>query len=255
MIKKIYNKINTSLKKEENVFLNTDIFIVEFPKSGVTWLSFILGNIECILSGRNERLTFYNHHMYVPDIHQLRGGEINRILNRTFIKSHSKFDHRYYFVILLIRNPFDVMCSYYNFMKSNRYEKSFDQFVRSKKYGIEAWVNHLESWYYERVDAQRMHFITYENLKKDPKTEIINIYNNLGVNILCETIDQAIELSSLKKMKYSENFYRDFNPNYTLNFVGKNKKITKEEIFTDKLYNLVKRKSMGLLEKFYPELI
>jgi hypothetical protein len=147
------------------------------------------------------------------------------------------------------------MCSYYNFMKSLGYEKSFDEFVKSKEYGIDAWVSHLESWHYERVDAQRMHFIRYENLIKDPKLEIMNIYNNLGVDILEDTINQAIELSSLEKMKYSEDFYRSFNPNYTLNFVGKDKKLALEEIFTDKLYDLVIQKSRRLLEKFYPELL
>ena len=83
-----------------------NIYLVEFPKSGITWLSFILGNIELALAGRNDEfITFYNH-QYIVDVHQLRNTEINRFLKRTFIKSHSTYNpYYYYFVIYLIRNP------------------------------------------------------------------------------------------------------------------------------------------------------
>jgi hypothetical protein len=110
-----------------------DISVVEFPKSGVTWLSFLLAAIEIRLAGLQEQVTYYNHHRYVVDIHQIRGSRIHWFLNRTFIKSHSEFNPNYYFAIYLVRNPFDVMVSYYNFMLSHGYGNSFDLFVKDRK--------------------------------------------------------------------------------------------------------------------------
>jgi len=117
--------------------MHDDIYIVEFPKSGITWLQHILGNIELQLVGKKDKhITFYNHHKYLPDIHQIKGANINRFLDRTFIKSHSEYNPYYYFVIYLIRNPFDVMVSYYNFMLPHGYKGTFKNFVYDKNFGI-----------------------------------------------------------------------------------------------------------------------
>jgi hypothetical protein len=71
-----------------------DIFIVEFPKSGITWLSNIIGNIELLLNNKKENITYYNVVKYIPDIHQVRNAPINRFSDRTFIKSHLKYNRR-----------------------------------------------------------------------------------------------------------------------------------------------------------------
>ena len=79
------------MKHEDTVVKNPmhdDIYIVEFPKSGVTWLSHILCNIELQLIDRNEIATMYNIHRYIVDVHQTRGVFVNRFLHRTFIKQH-----------------------------------------------------------------------------------------------------------------------------------------------------------------------
>lgn len=233
-----------------------DIYLVEFPKSGVTYLSFILGNIELLLSKREEYVTFYNVQKYIPDIHQLRGSEINRQFVRTFIKSHSEYNPCYFSVIYLYRNPFDVMVSYYNFLKFfNKAESDFSKFLKNKSYGIKKWVEHINSWYYKKNDAQRIHFVRYEDLIAEPVQIIQQIYANLGVQINIDTIEIAIKMSDITNMKKSETFYREHNYNYTLPFIGKDKKILKEELLQDDLKQYIYKVANREIELLYPELL
>ncbi|WP_197460547.1 sulfotransferase domain-containing protein [Thermodesulfatator autotrophicus] len=236
--------------------MHDDIYIVEFPKSGITWLQHILGNIELQLAGKKrEFISFYNHHKYLPDVHQLRGANINRFLNRTFIKSHAEYNPFYYFVIYLIRNPFDVMVSYYNFLlHMGESYKNFKKFVKSEK-GIKAWKRHVLSWWYRKVDAQRIHFIKYEDLLKNPVHEISELYKNLGVNVEKEIIEESVERSKMEKMRASEEHYRKYNPNYSMSFVGKRGKIKKEQFLTDEVGEYILQETKEIIEFFYPELV
>jgi len=235
--------------------MHDDIYIVEFPKSGITWLQHILGNIELKLQNKNEKITFYNHHRYLPDIHQLSNSYINRIFNRTFIKSHAEFNPYYYSVVYLIRNPFDVMVSYYNFMSHLGYEDDFEIFVKNKTYGISAWKRHVNSWFYKKVKAQRMHFIKYENLISNTKEEIKNLYINLGVDLSDDILEYGIKQSDLKLMQKLENHYRHYNPNYTMTFVGKTNKKSKSELLTPRIKKYIQDVAYDEIKFFYPELI
>ena len=44
--------------------MHDDIYLVAYPKSGVTWLQHIIGNIELKLADKDEIITYYNHHKY-----------------------------------------------------------------------------------------------------------------------------------------------------------------------------------------------
>jgi len=236
--------------------MHDDIYIVEFPKSGITWLQHILGNIELQLSGRkNEYITFYNFHKYQPDIHQVKKSHINRFLNRTFIKSHAEYNSYYYFVIYLVRNPFDVMVSYYNFLLGlGERIPSFEEFIKSDN-GIIAWKKHINSWNYKRIDAQRIHFLRYEDLIKDTKESVMNIYKNFGVNLEENVIDLAIDNSNIKNMSMLEMHYKKYNVNYTMSFVGKDKKISKDELLSDDMKSYIFDVAYEEIKLFYPELV
>ncbi len=235
--------------------MHDDIYIVEFPKSGITWLQHILGNIELQLAGKkDEYITFYNHHKYLPDIHQVRGAKINRFLERTFIKSHSEYNPYYYFVIYLIRNPFDVMVSYYNFLLNHGQKLTFEKFVKSSR-GIILWKRHINSWNYKKTDAQRIHFIKYENLVNNTQFEINSLYKNLGVTISNEIINTSIDNSSINNMSNLEDHYKKYNVNYTMSFVGKKNKLKKEELLTTEIKQYIYDICIDEIKQFYPDLL
>ena len=256
---KLKNKIEL-VKLKQHLPKNpqhNDIYLVEFPKSGVTWLSFLLSN--CLLENNLEYLTYYNHHKYVIDIHQLRGAKISKsypFRSNRLIKSHSMYNPYYYFVIYLLRNPFDVMLSYYYFMRSSSYPDNFENFVKSPKFGIKPWADHVRSWIIDNKDLpQRIHLIKYEDLIDNSKYQLELIFKNIGLKINDEKIYKAIKYSSQIKMKDSEIFYSKNNPVYkksNMEFVRKCIKGQKDEIMNNKTKDFIHKESEDITKLFYP---
>ncbi|XPV69604.1 MAG: sulfotransferase domain-containing protein [Halarcobacter sp.] len=236
--------------------MHDDIYIVEFPKSGITWLQHILGNIELQLANKNEIITYYNYRKYMPDIYQVDGySKINRFLDRTFIKSHSKFNPNYNFVIYLMRNPYDVMVSFYNYMLAHGTTfSSFEEFVKNDKFGISTWKSHINSWH-NNNSVQKIHFIKYENLIIDAINEIKKLYLNLGIEPSENIIKEALARSSMNNMKKSEDDYKKVNVNYTITFVGKENKISKDDLLTNDIKKYINNIAYDEIKTFYPELL
>lgn len=229
-----------------------DIYLVEFPKSGITFLSFILANIELQLSGRyREQATFFNLPMLIPDMHYTMGLPIRRWAARTFIKSHTTYNQSYRFVIYLIRHPEAVMVSYYNFIQHMGHQISFSDFLRHPKWGIAAWVRHLESWLDYALPGNRIHIVLYEDLIQDTQHTIRQLYNNLGVMLPDDILEKAIKQSSLESMKASEEFYRQHHPNYRMSFVGKEGKISSQDLLTPENKDFIYQIADKWLKRFY----
>ncbi len=263
IINKFFKKVKNYLQKSQHnsLFQNNDIFLVEFPKSGVTYLSFLIANA---LKKRNdEEITFYNHHKYIVDIHQLRGANISRndcpLRGYRFIKSHSCHSRSYYFVIYILRNPFDVMISYYHFMASHGYNDSFENFLLSKKYGIQNWVNHVEGWLIKNKDlAQRVHLIRYEDLVSSPQHELASLFSNIGLIVDSKKIQEAIESSSRENMKKSEKVYETRNPIYKnsgMSFVRKGYANQKDTLLTEKARSIIYNSAYKIIQEFYSEMM
>jgi hypothetical protein len=256
---KLRNYISFSINKTElpRNLLFEDIYIVEFPKSGITWLSFIIASIQNQLENKQYIYpTYYNIDSIITDVHRVKGLSICEHNKIRFIKSHSNYNPYYNFVIYIFRNPFDVMVSYYNFsIVQFGYKHSFERFIRDKNFGIKSWTNHVNSWLNYSNKSQMIHLLKYEDLIKNTFSEIKELYSNLGIHVSDEIIQHAITLSSLENMRNSEEIYRKHNPFYTLSFVGKKDKIKKNELLTEENFLFIKNISEPILKRFYPDLL
>lgn len=215
----------------DSVYMHDDFFIAEFPKSGITYLQFILSNIEVSLKELDEDVTFFNLYRFSPSVHRVRGSKITRHFDRTFIKTHFYFRSEYAHVIYLLREPVDVMVSYYNYQCDLGYLGSFSDFIRSDNFGVEIWKKHVESYTNRKTNDFYMHLITYEDLVAEPIMEIKMLYKNIGLTLDEKLIKQAIEKSTKSIMKNSETLMKKFNPANVINFVGSGgKRFSKSDI-------------------------
>lgn len=252
----ISNHINNFIYKEHLPIdlRQDDLYVVEFPKSGITWLTFILVNIYLTMNNSKKFITFFNYPFFICEKNYEKFN--NSEMRSRIIKSHSHYNPYYSVVIYLLRNPFDVMVSYYNFtINLSGYKGDFFKFVKSKKYGIQSWKEHVISWIKVTDQSKRIHILRYEDLLKNTYEEIKNIVTNLGLVIDDSIIKQAIEQSSIENMKKTEEFYRKHSPNYTVSFIGKEGKIPKEKLLTDDIKQYILKETEDILERFYPELL
>jgi hypothetical protein len=190
--------------------LHDDLYLVSFPKSGTTWLNFLMANIHLRMSGSSQQVTFYNINDFIPDIEQVRNLKANILIFPGYrvIKSHSEFNPFYNKVIYLIRDPRDIMVSYYYFLKNlGAFKKGLSQLIHSPRYGIRAWCRHVQGWVEKTPASTSIDFIRYEDMKAGPRQVLTRIYNLLGHMIPEEVMAQAIQASSFENMKKLETEY------------------------------------------------
>ena len=135
--------------KTGRVIYGDDIFLVSYPKSGNTWLRFLLA--YCLFDIEPGRVNFHNIENFIPDMYV---NWPNRNLARPrIIKSHEKFTKNYPRVIYLYRDGRDVMVSYYYHSRLGRYrflgiyEVEYHRcFNRRYLYGCEWSFNYHCNW-------------------------------------------------------------------------------------------------------------
>lgn len=247
----------TNIKDNNYLPINpvySDVYLNSFPRSGNTYLSFLITNINLIKSKSDLSVNFFNIHQFVPDIDSGRdiGKNLLPFPNFRIIKSHAKFHKDYKFVIYILRNPFDVMLSYYSFHKNlNNFNDSFSKFIRSDLYGIKNWVSHVNSWTNNLNAEKSFILIKYEDLVEDPVKELSILYEQLGLNISIDIIEKAVELSSKTNLKKLEKQLNYGDRIGLENFKVVNSKNDKEQILMKKEdKEFIKEYSINILRKF-----
>lgn len=193
-----------------------DIFLVSFPRSGNTWLSFLIAHAIKIYCRSDREINFFTVREVVPDIHHSRDldalGPFGREDLPRIIKSHASYNRYYNRVILLVRDPRDVLPSYYRYLSTRgafASDMSLSEMIRDAHYGVSAWIRHTESWYCTSLwHGQIVSLFRYEDFIKDAVTELGRLTNLLGIPLDEPDIRLAVELSSKDRMKSSEENHR-----------------------------------------------
>ena len=87
-----------------------DIFLVSYPRSGNTWVRFLLGN----LIYQDDPVTFSNVESRIPEIYFNRDRLLRQLPRPRMLKSHECFQPHYPRVIYIVRDPRDVAISFYH---------------------------------------------------------------------------------------------------------------------------------------------
>ena len=195
--------------------LHTDVYLVEYPKSGVTWLSFIIANLLIKYNELPLKTNFYNVDDFVVDMSNesnIENWPPYKIPGYRFIKSHDQVRLDFRKVVYLWRDPFDVMRSYYTMSKGlHEFKGSFPSFVESKKYGIFRWVEHVHGWLYNSSRQQKILFINYENMMNDPSAQLRCLMEVLGWTPNDEHLSAALAESEFKKMRQLEEYRNHYD--------------------------------------------
>ena len=197
-----------------------DIHIAAYPKSGITYLAFLLASARAKACGLKILPTFYNIDWLVIDSHKMAGKEYGHVWNDgmgDFIKTHDSYKHVPN-VIYLLRNPYDTLKSYYHFERQLGNQQSIQAFLEMR---IPEWLRHVRSWLIENKNpTQSLYLIEYEEISQ---ASLTNLALNLGFNWE-RWIPDAMRLASQEDMRAFEQDFAVHNPvyrRYELEFVRK----------------------------------
>ncbi len=186
----------------------TDVFVCSFPKSGTTWVGYLLAQL--LKTDPTEQLGLDSFNQYVPDINLIytkRGSlvEFDRMLDPRFFLCHATYQPLFHKVVYVLRDPRDVMVSYWHYQKL--IDRSFDQslleFLESDSMWPCHWDQHVASWLLPRQHPNLI-VIKYEDLHMDPLGQIIRLKELAGTDWTRPQIEAAIECSRFDRMRAAE---------------------------------------------------
>ena len=257
--------------------------IVSYPKSGNTYLRFLLANI---VKKSNKEITFDNINYFTsttPFISDINYKRIEKNISDNspiLIKEHQFYgnhkDFKFNKVIYLYRDITNVIDSYYHFTNAQKpgLFKSPKDFVMNYWNYCGYWGAHVESWLGgDKISKDTTILaVSYENLVSNTKEEVLRIMNFLNLSVTEEKIEKAIYDSSKDKLRSmksdtfmnskTNNFHFVRHKNVFENIINDSlKKYILSEILTKKwlseLYNyneLNMHESISKKIKYYPSM-
>jgi len=186
-----------------NEVLADDVYLVSYPRSGNTWTRLLVGNY--ITGGHCTRETVPE---IVPDIHWGDRSVCDGLARPRFIKSHVPYVPEYPRVVYISRDGRDVAVSYYHYyMRLERIDEdaSFSSFLEEFNRGrvmFGSWSKHVDSW----LDSglKDLLVVRYEDIKADPKNELLRIVRFAGLPADEGLADLAVEKSTFEAWQSSE---------------------------------------------------
>jgi hypothetical protein len=185
-----------------------DVFIAAYPKSGITYIRFVLFEM---LSGRSAGFRSTNDLMtgigkHEQSLRLLPGGG-------RLIGTHEQYRKDYKRAIYLVRDARDVVSSEYAFLSALEYFRGdLDQFIHSflftccVVYGIGPWQRNVHSWLDSPIaGTENMLLVRYEDVRQDPVLWFSRMADFLGVAVDGEKVKDAVENNSLQRMREKEN--------------------------------------------------
>jgi estrone sulfotransferase len=188
-----------------------DIYLVSYPRSGNTWMRVLISELLYGESGESIKSLDY----YVPDIYEETYAD--NVIPAPFhcVKSHSPCNYHspssnYKQVIYLIRDPRDVVLSYYRYQgKLAHYSFGFEQFIIDWLNGRIwpcSWQEHVNSWTGGNIQNKNLNLyvVRYEDLLSDTERQILELTSSLGLNVTKEAVQRAVASANVENMRMKE---------------------------------------------------
>jgi Sulfotransferase domain len=188
-----------------------DVFLVSYPRSGNTWLRFIVAN----LAAPNHPADFLDIEKRVPDIYVHSERELLLLESPRRMKSHEYYDPRYHRVLYVVRDPRNVAPSYYRWHLSfggltSGYPATLflERFLNGSLDPYGSWGSHVGSWLGARQGDPSFHVLRYEDLVDAPTRVAGEICQVMGIRRSEAEIAAAVERSNRDRMRHLEQSQR-----------------------------------------------
>ena len=196
------------------------ILLFGYPKSGNTWLRFLLFNYRFLLFNPSATKT-----LTYKELNTLQDNVMDRGTTKfpkkgypVFYRTHQPYSYSYQlfdYKIYIHRNPLDTLISAYYFYKNRDIPFGDDPTeLRSSLMNIDFYVLHkLDEWmsYYDTAVKEADIIVSYTDLKSDPLSTLRSLINSIGWTHNEELLLKSIDISSIKNVK---NMAKETNQQY-----------------------------------------
>nr|XP_057918642.1 sulfotransferase 1C1-like [Doryrhamphus excisus] len=208
----------------------SDLLIATYPKAGTTWVQEIVdlllhsGDSEtCKRAPTPIRMPFLENTARIgmpSGLDLLKAMEPPRVI-KTHLPFHlvpKGFWENKCKVIYVARNAKDNLVSYFYFDQMNLthpdpgpWEGYIQKFMHGQlPWG--SWYDHVKGYWEER-EKRNILYLFYEDMKENPRREMVRIMRYLDLSLSDDVISRIVELTSFKTMKD--------NPMANYNFITK----------------------------------
>ena len=193
--------------------LPDDTFLVSFPRSGNTWMRFLVSNI--VHAG--HEVSFENVDRLIPEISKNSKRYLNSLPRPRILKSHESLDLRYPRVVYIVRDPRDVAVSgYHFFLKRKRIDETLTiggfvgRLLRLEFWeDFGTWAENVGGWLGARLGTEGFLLVRYEDMLRQPEAELAKVATLLGVEADPKSLATAVERSKFLEMQKLETLQSD----------------------------------------------
>lgn len=178
-----------------------DFFLASFPKSGNTWLRYLLA--YSIFPA--EKISHEALSSLLPSVYD-EPFSLKHLSPPRFIKTHDAFFSLYPKTIYICRDYRDVVVSSYHYLtKKNLVHSTLSEFIQNERLSaFGAWSWHVSSaleW--KEMHPGKIHFVKYEDLLAAPERELKSILDFSGVKPITP-LAEIIRLASFENLRKNE---------------------------------------------------
>jgi hypothetical protein len=182
-----------------------DVMVASYPRSGSTWLRFVLAEI---LTGAPSDFARVNDS--IPAVGRHRHAAPLLPAGGRLMKTHEPCRPEYRRGIYVVRDPRDVVISEYAYQLAlgrftNRFDRFVNAFLQGGVNGYGSWQDHVCGW----LDAPLAHngdllLVRFEDLRAATEATLVRVLGFLSCSADIAAIRAAVANNSIDKMRAKE---------------------------------------------------
>lgn len=210
------HELNRGKRLFQRHLRSSDVFIVGHPKSGNTWVTYMLATV--LYKDYEHRLTLVNLKEFIPFIH----GEDDKIAHfpklpdpRIFRNEYPVYPELYPKTIYLVRDPRAVLVSYYHHYRTvtNDMKRTLRDFVeeyivygciRNFDISIVRWDRQVLEWIRRANKDGCTMIVKYEDMAHDRQRVLKKAVEFIGIPCAEEDVALATARGSFAAMRADE---------------------------------------------------
>lgn len=218
--------------RRANLHRSTDTYFLSFPKTGNTWLRFLLGRYVQQYCGL-ARLPLFDESDWLGRCRGYCVGPRMHFTHRPLrwdgqtaaelTVENVVLPFRGKQVVLLARHPLDVLVSLWMQEKHQvdpPYQGDLDAFIEDGNFGLDKLIRYYRLWLEHRDVPQSFQLVRYEDMRRDTVSEVSLLLAFLGIQKSENVLDDAIQHASFDRMKELEKSGKKVSYHFGLNIFG-----------------------------------